>query len=291
LDYIIFGIGSGASLILFGWMLREWGPSLRDRTSSDDDVLSASDLVMRMAWARFCATSGMALVLCGCLILIATAIAAALAVSDDRGGMIVLIAFALAAPLMLLWLWLYLRQFGAFGVIRRQPKPEPTTEATPARATAASVAPGTSAGESPDMAPEPSFTEAVASPGGLGRFSAFFRKDSSQTTAQSEEAAADSEAAVELGGADVDETTATEKVIAAISGEAGAGESKRLDPTDPLVTDVYGERARTLEAASDVPGASESTGESPSPHEAAVDALRKRRIARLAASHPPDRDA
>ena len=45
-DYIIFGIGAGSSLVLIGWLLRDWGPALRDRTSrASNDVLTAQQLI------------------------------------------------------------------------------------------------------------------------------------------------------------------------------------------------------------------------------------------------------
>ena len=304
LDYIIFGIGSGASLILIGWAFREWGPVLRDRDPGDDDVLSATELVWRMSWARFCATCGMALILTGTLMLIATAIAVALSLVDATGTVVVTAMYALGLLLMLVWLGLYLSQFGTSGVIRpkkQRSQPE-TAVATPAvEMTSAGEPSGDLEEAHPDQV-TPDFAETVQAPGGLGRFSAFFKKHEPNADT------ADDTVEESLDDDVVD--TATDNVIAAITGHEG--DEKRLDPDDPLVTSVRAEIAASepsLEPDSgdalvdqgDAPSmessaseeadaapdngtaASDSTGsETPSGPEAAFDTLRRRRIARLA---------
>ena len=78
------GSDPGASLVVIGWLFREWGPRIRDRRPADDEILSAEEMVTRMAWARFCGTCGMALLLCGVLILLITAVVAAIGPSDDK---------------------------------------------------------------------------------------------------------------------------------------------------------------------------------------------------------------
>ena len=89
-----------------------------------------------------------------------------------------LIGASLAPLLMLAWAWLYLRQFGALGVIRPKAKTSlssapatPQTEATSVTPPA-DIAPG---------APAPSFAEVAAGRGGMGRFSAFFRRGAAET--------------------------------------------------------------------------------------------------------------
>jgi hypothetical protein len=198
-----------------------------------------------------------------------------------------MIAFGLSLPLMLLWLGLYLRQFGSFGVIRRKPKPEP---ALAAEATAA----GEGEPEGATTAPQPTFAEAVTARGGLGRFSAFFRSGDKEQPA---------EEAIETGDTD-SERSSTDEVIAAITTRAlDPGSEKRLEPDDPLVTDVMGERPledalprvtlpepdveaepapETTATHETATGSEQDSSAQPEGREEALDTLRKRRIQRLA---------
>lgn len=237
MDYIIFGIGAGATLVLAGWLFRDWGPRLRDRTPGDDDLLSARDLVARMAWARFCATSGMAIVLCGLLVLLVTTIAAVMTVDDESGALAVLITYALAVMLMLVWAALFVRQFGVAGIVRPKEPAAPVTASVAEGATPVATA-----------VPAQSFAAAVASRGGLGRFRAFFRKgepepaNGASLALETSPAGTDTVPAAASVIAEAGSLSPTEAVIAALGGEAGVGMEKRLDPADPLVTSVVGDR-------------------------------------------------
>lgn len=241
MDYIIFGTGSSATLVLAGWLLRDWGPRLRDRGPAKDEILSASTLVTRMAWARFCASCGMALLICGVLVMLATVGAALLAPSDRAATIAVIFIFGLAALLMLIWTGLYLRQFGAFGIIRpREKQAKPERSATPEPAMAASTPPPDPAAEAIDQ-PAPSFAETTASRGGLGRFAAFFRRDADEVGGPDPtplDVSPDDLAPTVADDAPDHETSPTEAVIAELSRESDTIEAKKLSPTDPLVTSV-----------------------------------------------------
>ena len=301
MDYIIFGIGSGATLVLVGWLLRDWGPRLRDRVAADETVLSASEMVMRMAWARFCATCGMSLVLCGIPILMVTAVAAFMSASDDRGALAVLIAYALAVFLMLVWTALYLRQFGSLGVHRPGIKVEKPKKA---KAPKPAPAPGPiletpAAASGVATAVESSFDDAAAAPGGLGRFAAFMRKDSRPAPAVEPDPMPVAEpGSAAAAGPAVDDLESTDAVIAELAGVVDPGTEKRLSLADPLVSDVLGDKTDQLEEAWDDVEPASSTPAGPGvangsdpgagdegaepTREAALDSLRRRRIERLA---------
>jgi hypothetical protein len=117
LDYIIFGLGVGATLTLAGWSLREWGAAFRDR-SSTETVLSGYELVNRMAWQRFCRSCGAVLAMVGLLVLVATIISTALMLSDATGSVIVVTTFVMCLVATLIWLGLFLHRFGARGILR-----------------------------------------------------------------------------------------------------------------------------------------------------------------------------
>lgn len=122
MDYIVFGVGTGSSLLLIGWLLREVGPALRDhRSRAANEVLGAQQLVDQMRWARFCGACGVALALGGALVLIVTLIALLASPSDTGGAWAVLSAFGIAAAAMLAWAWLFVSRFGVAGIYRAQP--------------------------------------------------------------------------------------------------------------------------------------------------------------------------
>lgn len=127
MDYIIFGLGLGATLTLVGWALREWGAAFRDRSlSSEHTVLSGYELVNRMAWQRFCRSCGAVLAIFGLLVLLATIVAIALMLSNEAGVTIVLATVALCAVATLVWLGVFLQRFGSRGILRpKSTKPSP----------------------------------------------------------------------------------------------------------------------------------------------------------------------
>jgi hypothetical protein len=271
LDYIIFGMGTGASLVLAGWLLRELGPRIRDRAPREDDVLSASELVVRMAWARFCATCGMALLLCGLLILLVTGVTIILAPADGIGAMAVLAAFGMAVLLMLTWTGLYLRQFGSLGVIRRRGR----AETTPAMEAMAEPGLASDAPIGEDTTAEPR--------GRRARFGARFRRGAPDS--EPEVIPADSSAGIPAAETPVD-SESTDLVAPESPAEAAAeGASKRLAIDDPLVTSVGLPFLQRHAAATETDG---TAGDVPAPvagvdpGRAALDALRARRMERLA---------
>lgn len=231
LDYINFGIGTGATLALFGWLFRDWGPKLRDRSPLPDEVLSARELVSRMAWKRFCQSCGMTMTIGGLLVVFATVGVAIRNPEDSLGFDIVLGAYAVVLVLLMIWAGIFLRQFGSMGIIRPRVKSSLSTTpeksaAVPASGTATATA--TAESTSSDEAPvdDKSFEEVAAGRGGLGRFAAFFRRDESSQSSESKAG---------------DETSPTDAVIAEMGASDGADNSeKRLSISDPLVVRVVG---------------------------------------------------
>jgi hypothetical protein len=256
LDYIIFGIGTSASLVLIGWLLRDWGPRLRDRQPPENEILSASQLVTRLGWARFCATCGMALVIGGVIVMLVTIVVMFVAPTDRAASIAVLTVFGASGFLMLVWTGLYLREYGSIGVHRPVEKraPEPTP------AVAESVGTPAAAIEQSVVGPEaePSFAEAAASRGGLRRFAGFLRRDAVEAPTSESPATAsrvdtnlstavESGERVEVGG----EMTPTDVVIAELEGAGHDPDDKKLSETDPLVTTVRADLAASVEDGPD----------------------------------------
>jgi hypothetical protein len=149
-DYVIFGIGMGASLVLFGLGSRTVGPSLRYRQSaSSGEVLRADQLVAKIAWGRFCGSLGVTIAIGGVFLLIVTGLAMVLRLSDRTATISVVVAVLLVVVLMVVWAWAFVNRFGLYGIVteremkaRRpvfaddappadEPEPETSTDAAP----------------------------------------------------------------------------------------------------------------------------------------------------------------
>jgi hypothetical protein len=137
LDYVVFGIGFGATILVLGLLLRDFGPSLRFRKSRDGGaVLGAEELVGKISWSRFCAALGSVLALAGAAFLLLTIVSMVLVVSDDTGLWVMASAFGLLVLVMGFWTWAYFDRFGSFGILpERVEKPEqPVAKLAPKRA-------------------------------------------------------------------------------------------------------------------------------------------------------------
>ena len=97
MDFVVFGTGTGAALVLIGWLGRDLGPRLRDRAPDDDEaVLGVEEMVARVSWARFCGSVGAALALCGAVLLLVTIASLVLRVSDETGSFVMLATFGVS---------------------------------------------------------------------------------------------------------------------------------------------------------------------------------------------------
>lgn len=251
--------------MLVGWLLRELGPRIRDRAPAEGTVLSGGELVTRMAWARFCGTCGMALLLCGLLVLIVAGILTLVSTGDDLGTTIILGVFALTVVLMLLWTALYLRQFGTQGIFRRKKQASSTTAIADEQHeedAPAGVAPeqADDIQQAPDYVP---FEQAATSRGGFGRFAGFIRREP------------------EPDVTDVGDDDADRDAFEGDLGEQQPEDEKVLTASDPLVTEPLEDRGagELVEPVDDVPDDPESEAE---PTADAIATLRQRRIERLA---------
>ena len=132
MDYVVFGIGMGASLVLLGLAGRAVGPSLRYRRSSETgDVLKAEELVARIAWSRFCGSLGAAIAIGGLFLLIVTGITMAIRIDDTAAAVAVGLALLAIVVLMAVWTWAFVDRFGLYGVVAsepriREPRPQKT---------------------------------------------------------------------------------------------------------------------------------------------------------------------
>lgn len=116
LDYVIFGIALGAALVLVGWSLQQFGPSMRYRVSSDD-VQSGTQLVSRLAWERFCAAAGLVVIIIGAILLVVTFVTLIVSPSDRTATLTVLVTTLLLIIGSAIWTWVYIQRFGLAGIV------------------------------------------------------------------------------------------------------------------------------------------------------------------------------
>lgn len=125
MDYVVFGIGFGATILVLGLLLRDFGPRLRFRTARDGaDVLSVEELVGKVSWTRFCTALGSVLALAGAVFLLITLVAMILVVSDDTGLWVMSTAYALLLVIMAYWTWAYFHRFGSYGILPERAEAE-----------------------------------------------------------------------------------------------------------------------------------------------------------------------
>jgi hypothetical protein len=131
LDYVVFGIGFGATILVLGLLLRDVGPRLRyRRPGGSDGVLPADLLVAKVSWTRYCHALGAVLAIGGSIFLLTTLVSIVLMLSDGTGGWVMLGALAVLFLLVFYWTWAYFDRFGSYGILPERPAsdaaPEPT---------------------------------------------------------------------------------------------------------------------------------------------------------------------
>lgn len=132
MDYVVFGIGFGATILVLGLLLRDFGPRLRFRRSKDGaDVLSAEELVGKVSWSRFCNALGSVLALTGAVFLLITLVAMILVVSDDTGFWIMAGSYGMLLVIIAYWTWAYFHRFGSYGILPERSEPAPVPVARP----------------------------------------------------------------------------------------------------------------------------------------------------------------
>ena len=115
-DYFIFGIGFGASLVLLGWGLHQYGPGLRfRRDDADKEVLRAEEMILRQDWTRFCTALGALLLVAGAIVLLATVVTLLVRPSDRVGSIIAGTLFVLVLAGVAVWIGLFVNQHQGLG--------------------------------------------------------------------------------------------------------------------------------------------------------------------------------
>lgn len=137
LDYVVFGIGFGATLLVLGLLIRDFGTRLRFRSPTGaDGVLHAEELVARVSWSRFCGALGTVWATAGLAFIVITVVCMLFMVSDARAGWVMGISFLLLLVAMAFWTWAFFDRFGSYGILpeRDVVDERPVVERAPAEA-------------------------------------------------------------------------------------------------------------------------------------------------------------
>ena len=117
MDYILFGMGFGASLMLVGWALRTFGPAWKYAATSRDD---APDLaVARRFWIRFVQGLGGVFAIGGTAMVLLTFFVMLVNPDDATGQLFAWLVWLSIAASIGGWSVLYVRRYGTTGIWSR----------------------------------------------------------------------------------------------------------------------------------------------------------------------------
>lgn len=156
MDYFIFGIGFGASLVLLGWGLHHYGPGLRFRRDDEGkEVLRAEEMILRQDWTRFCTALGALLLVAGAIVLLATVVTLLVRPSDRAGSIIAGTLFVLVLVGAAVWIGLFVNQHQGLGFRSEAPVRRSAGRRRPHPAEAPVLAADEAAAVEPEIQPAP----------------------------------------------------------------------------------------------------------------------------------------
>lgn len=113
MDYVLFGMGYGATLMLLGWALRTFGPERKYKKIDSDD---ADAQVARRSWVRFVQGLGGVIAIAGSAFVLFTFIIVLVNPADRTGAIASVIVWGLLLVAVLIWCWMYVGRFGLTGL-------------------------------------------------------------------------------------------------------------------------------------------------------------------------------
>lgn len=118
MDYVLFGMGYGATLMLLGWALRTFGPRLKySKPPQNED---ANFTVEQRFWVRFIQGLGGVVAIAGITMVLMTFVVVLVNPNDDTGGTIAMAIWAFILLAVVLWCGMYVKRFGLTGIWSRQ---------------------------------------------------------------------------------------------------------------------------------------------------------------------------
>lgn len=118
MDYVLFGMGYGASLMLIGWALRTFGPALKYANANDSDDIDTQ--VKRRFWVRFIQGLGGVVAISGIALVFITFVVMLVNPTDGDGAVLSYVVWGFTVIALLAWCWMYFGRFGLTGVWSRE---------------------------------------------------------------------------------------------------------------------------------------------------------------------------
>jgi hypothetical protein len=115
-DYVVYGTGYGATLMLLGYAVRTWGPGWRFRPEDEAAYDRREFRSARSSWLRFATGLGAAIATGGAALVIATFILMLVNPGDNIGATAALIVSGLMILGVAAWAFLFFDKFGSWGV-------------------------------------------------------------------------------------------------------------------------------------------------------------------------------
>lgn len=116
-DYVVYGTGYGATLMLLGYAVRTWGPGWRFRDGEADAYDRREFRTARSAWRRFTAGLGAVIATAGAALVLLTFILMLINPGDGIGSTIALSVTGLLLIAIAVWAWLFFTRFGPWGIV------------------------------------------------------------------------------------------------------------------------------------------------------------------------------
>lgn len=117
MDYVLFGMGYGATLMLVGWALRTFGPERKYKNVDPEDI---DRTVAQRRWVRFIQGLGGVLAIAGTAMVLFTFIVMLVNPDDETGSVIALAIWGFLAVAVLVWCWFYVSNYGVAGIWSRE---------------------------------------------------------------------------------------------------------------------------------------------------------------------------
>ena len=117
MDYVLFGMGYGASLMLLGWALRTFGPQFKYRNPPAEE--NAEYQVEQRFWVRFIQGLGGVLAIAGTAMVLLTFVVVLVNPSDSTGRNLALAIWTIVLLAVLVWCWFYISKYGLTGIWSR----------------------------------------------------------------------------------------------------------------------------------------------------------------------------
>lgn len=117
MDYVVYGTGYGATLMLLGYAVRTWGPGWRFREGEEVAYDRRDYATARASWTRFTAGLGAVIATGGAALVLVTFLLMLLDPGNSIGNIVALVVTGLMLIGVAVWSWLYFEKFGSWGVV------------------------------------------------------------------------------------------------------------------------------------------------------------------------------